>query len=286
MSDTETLPFRTRDGLTLRVRHLQPDAPSRGTILIIHGGCEHGGRYAHLMPLFLARGWSILLPDLRGHGLSEGVRTHVDHADQYLQDLQDVQREFCPTAQPRVFLGHSFGGLLAIRLAQTTGMPQALVLTAPLLGLLLPVPWWKRWIGRGLTWVVPQTRFRTHINPRNMTRDPVFLERRLADPLLLRSVTARWFFAMQDALAAAHQQAQQLACPILALQGLADRTVDPRVIGKFLDQTSSPDRELLTFPDHVHEVLQESDWESTTIRVLDWLDQRVSAATVRAMTHQ
>ncbi|MDX1970663.1 MAG: alpha/beta fold hydrolase [Planctomycetaceae bacterium] len=278
MSDAETLPFRTRDGLTLRVRHLMPSGPSRGTILIIHGGCEHGGRYGHLMPLFLERGWSILLPDLRGHGLSEGVRTHVDHADHYLQDLQDVQREFCPTAQEKVFLGHSFGGLLAIRLAQTAGMPHALVLTAPLLGLLLPVPWWKRLIGRGLTWVAPQTRFRTHINPRNMTRDPAFLERRLADPLLLRSVTARWFFAMQDAMAAAHRQAQRLSCPILALQGLADRTVDPTAIGRFLEQTSSADRELMTFPEHVHEVLQESDWESTAQHILDWLDQRLPRA--------
>lgn len=267
-------PLPLRDGTRLQVRSWRTTGTPRGTLLWIHGGCEHGGRYGHLMPLFQQAGWSIVCPDHRGHGLSDGVRTDVRQFEQYLEDLQEVQRAYFPAGQADVFLGHSFGGLLAICLAQRIAQPRALVLSAPLLGLSLPVPWWKRAMGQMLVRVAPKTRFKTHINPRNMTRDPAFLERRLADTLLIRSVTVRWFFEMQRGLRSAHQLASRLTCPILALQGLADQTVDPQALEPFLNQTGSSDREVRIFPNHVHEVLQETDWRSTTEQILGWLADR------------
>lgn len=272
MSATEST-FSTRDGVELFVRWLPATAPTRGTILWIHGGCEHGGRYAHVTDLITAAGYNILLPDHRGHGRSGGTRTDVDRYETYLQDLADLEQAYCPQGRADIVFGHSFGGLLAI-LRALQQAPRALILSAPLLELSLPVPWWKRWLGQLLIRVNPEARFRTHINPRNMTRDPQFLERRLADPLLIRSVTARWFFAMEAARAAAWRDAAHLTCPILAFQGLQDRTVNPSGISRFLDCTTSPDRTLQQFPEHVHEVLQEADWQSTTQQMLAWLPPR------------
>jgi alpha-beta hydrolase superfamily lysophospholipase len=275
----EETAWKTADGLQLHVRHYQPRTPrpQPRSLLMIHGGCEHGGRYAHVMERLVQAGWTVTLPDLRGHGMSEGERTDVTDASQYLADLTAIEREFCPGGQADVLLAHSFGGLLALRYVQTIRQPRALVLSAPLLGLLLPVPWWKDLLGRVLVQVAPTTRFRTGINPRNMTRDPEFLARRLADPLLIRSVTVRWFFAMRRLLAAVHRDAAQVRCPVLLLQGLADQTVDPQVAGAFLRRTSSPVRELIELPDHVHETLNESDWESTVALILDWLDRVLDA---------
>lgn len=273
-SPAETHEIPAADGTRLLVRYLPATAPLRGTILWIHGGCEHGGRYGHVTPLFNAAGWNVLLPDQRGHGRSAGTRTDVDSCDTYLRDLIALQQRYCPHGRADVLLGHSFGGLLAVRLAQTAGLPRALILSAPLLGLSLPVPAWKRVLGRLLLGLAPQTRFRTHIDPQNMTRDPEFLARRLSDPLLLRSVTVRWFFAMQEALRLAHLQAAEVTCPILALQGGRDRTVNPVALTEFLSACSSTDQTLFEFPQHVHEVLQESDWLETTQRILDWLATR------------
>lgn len=266
--------WQTADGLQLQVRHCQPDQPS-GTprsMLIIHGGCEHGGRYRHVLERLAAAGWTVTLPDLRGHGLSEGMRTDVVDVSQYLDDLTGIERQFCPNGAADVILAHSFGGLVAIRYAETIRQPRALVLSAPLLGLLLPVPCWKDVLGRLLLFVAPTTRFRTGIKPQNMTRDPEFLARRLADPLLIRSVTVRWFFAMRRALKAAQRDAAKILCPVLILQGLADRTVNPAAAAPFLDRIRSPVKELVELPDHVHETLNETDWEATLQRVLTWLD--------------
>lgn len=271
----EVTEFVARDGLKLFVRLWRPIVPIRGSILWVHGGCEHGGRYDHLRPLFQQAGWLVILPDHRGHGRSGGERTDVVSLEDYLNDLTDLQQQFCPGGRADVVLGHSFGGLLALRLAETTPPPKALVLTAPLLGLLHPVALWKRAIGRVLVYLAPQTRFRTRINPRNMTRDPAFLEQRLADPLLIRSVTVRWFYAMQQGLRDVWQQLDDVTCPVLVLQGLADRTVDPAAVERFVAARGQRSTRLITYPDHVHEVLQEADWPDIAATILAWLDEQV-----------
>lgn len=272
----EEMNWQTTDGLQLHVRRYQPrtTGPFR-SMLMIHGGCEHGGRYAHVMERLVAAGWTVTLPDHRGHGMSEGERTDVTDVSRYLEDLAGLEREFCPNGAADVLLAHSFGGLLALRYAQTVRQPRAMVLSAPLLGLLLPVPWWKDLLGRLLIGVAPKTRFRTGINPHNMTRDPAFLARRLADPLLIRSITVRWFYAMRRALAAVHRDAASVRCPLLVLQGLQDRTVDAAVLKPFLARVSSADCELIELPDHVHETFNEVDWPQTVDRILTWLDRIV-----------
>jgi lysophospholipase len=274
--------WRTADGLQLHVRRYQPRvAPVLPrSMLVIHGGCEHGGRYAHVMERLVAAGWTVTLPDLRGHGMSEGERTDVADASQYLTELTAIERDYCPNGRADVILAHSFGGLLALRYAQTVRQPQAMVLSAPLLGLSLPVPWWKDLLGRLLVGIAPTTRFRTGINPHNMTRDPDFLARRLADPLLIRSVTARWFFAMRRLLRDVHRDAATIRCPLLILQGTADRTVNPQAARPFLERTGSPVRELIELPDHVHETLNEGDWEATLALILDWLDRVLAAPSI------
>ena len=46
---------------------------------------------------------------------------------------------------------------------------------------------------------VPEARFRNGLDPRNMTRDAGFARERREDPLIVRTVTASWFFAMETA---------------------------------------------------------------------------------------
>lgn len=265
----------TPDGVKLSIRIWRPVGLIRGSLLMIHGGCEHGGRYDHLRSQFQDAGWLVILPDHRGHGLSGGNRTDVRTCQEYLDDLLMIQAKFCPGGRADALLGHSFGGLLALRLAEITQSPQAIVLSAPLLRLLHPVPKWKRWVGRVLLAIAPQTRFRTHINPRNMTRDSAFLEKRLADPLLLRSVTVRWFFAMQQELLLVWQHLDQVTCPVLILQGLADRTVDPTAVREFVQARDQRPTQCIEYPEHVHELLQESDWEQTATTILEWLNTQV-----------
>ncbi len=265
----------TTDGLRLHVRIYTPDKFDRGTILFIHGGGDHGGRYLHVAERLGQRGWRSILPDHRGHGESPGERWDIDRCDTYFADLDRVLDASQQPKEQTVLLGHSFGGLLAARWAELSPSPRAAVLTSPLLGLALKVSLWKRWLGRFLLLVAPKTRFRSGLDPKNMMHDPERLAQRRADPYLQKHLTARWFFAMQEGIAAARRDAAAVVCPLLVLQGADDRTVEPDASREWINRTSSVDRAFHEFPGHVHELLNEADWAETTDLIADWLERHV-----------
>jgi alpha-beta hydrolase superfamily lysophospholipase len=269
----ETIRQTLPDGTQLHVRVWTPThSRADRTVLWIHGGCEHGGRYDHVATRWAERGWRLILPDHRGHGLSDGVRTDVLTFEQYLEDLQTVLKVHAPNGRADLWVGHSMGGLLAARLAQTTPPPRGVILSSPLLGLLIRVPLWKWCLGQLLVSFVPTLRFRTGLDPHNMTRDEVFLERRRVDPDLQRTVTARWFFALQAMLRKVQRDAARVQCPLLLLQGLADRTVDPQAARDWLRRTSAIRRELIEYPECVHELLNDTCWPEVTETMLDWAE--------------
>jgi lysophospholipase len=102
------------------------------------------------------------------------------------------------------------------------------------------------------------------------------LERRLNDALMQRSVTARWFFAMRAGLQSAWKAAGQLKTPILILQAGADEIVDPKASELWLRKVASQDTAFHSFPEHLHEILNEPDWPNTVSLISQWLGQRIT----------
>lgn len=276
------LPCETRlltaaDGVSLFVRKYPPiDAPDHRTVLWCHGMGEHGGRHHHVVAELLSRDWRVIIPDLRGLGRSGGIRSDVARFEVYLQDLDQIVEEFQLDPRRTVLFGHSFGGLVMTRYAETRPRGWAgLSMSAPLLGLAVPIPAWKWWLGRMLRLVAPGTHLKTGIRESNLTADPEFLSRRRADPLIHRSVTVRWFFAMRSALWAAHHDARKLTLPILVLQGTGDETTDPRVPAKWLKHVASQDVQLIEYPRGLHEMLHDADWLTVCTDWLNWLDEHL-----------
>jgi lysophospholipase len=262
-------------GTRLYVRDNRPrSANASRTFLCVHGLGEHGGRYEHFAEWLVERGCRVVMADLRGHGRSAGTRTHVSSFEEYLLDLGIVWKHFQLESASTILFGHSMGGLIAVRAVQTGSVsPAALVITSPLLGLKLKVNPIKKLLGQFLVQILPKTRFRNGLDPRNMTRDARFAEERRNDPLIVRTVTASWFFAMQRAILLANRDAEKIAVPILAFRGMADETTDGDVLSTWLTKTRSPSAELISLPMHVHEVFHESDWCESMERMVQWLDQ-------------
>ncbi|MEW4527588.1 lysophospholipase [Maioricimonas sp. JC845] len=277
--DLQTVTVTDADGTTdLFVRIYGDKKQLQRTLVIIHGAGEHGGRYDHFAGRILGAGWRVLALDLRGHGQSGGVPTHVEQFEHYLRDLDTIWNHFQLDPESTAVFGHSMGGLVSVRYAETR--PQnmsALVLSAPLLGLAVKVPLLKEALGRICALVAPRTRFLTEIQPDQLTRNPEALERRDQDPFSNRTVTAAWYFQMIDAMYQAWHDADRIHCPLLLLQGQADEIVDPNAaIGWWL-RLASTDRTLQLFPEHLHELINEPDWEQTATRILEWLDARMPA---------
>lgn len=267
----------TTDGIRLSVREYLPDVgAARRTLMVVHGACEHGGRYAEFSQAATDRGWRVLIPDHRGHGLSTGIRVHVGTFDEYLDDLRLVCRHFSLAEQQSAVVGHSMGCLIVARLLECPGdYFAAACLLSPYFGLLIPVDRLTLIVGRILATVWPWYRFRSRVRAVDLSQDQEYLEKRKQDTLIQRAVTARWFFAVQHAVRQVHDDGARFRLPLLIIQGDQDHVIDPIATRQWFQIAGSQDKTLDMLPGHLHELLQEPDRGQTTQRILDWLDERV-----------
>jgi lysophospholipase len=263
----------------LYIRQFEPVRSSQErTLVIVHGAGEHGGRYLHLAERAVREGWSVIAGDLRGHGRSGGLPAHVRSLDDYLGDLDRIWSHFRLDPGSTAVFAHSLGGLVAIRYAQTRpGRMRAMVLSAPLLGLRVPVRALTRTLGRLCLLMAPTARFNTTVRLSQITRSDDVLARRESDPLVCRSVTASWYFGVLKGLRAAHKEAARFTVPLLILQGDADQIVCLGRTRNWLSRVSSTDATLRMLPEHLHEVIHEPGWEQLIADTLQWLDRRLAA---------
>ena len=265
-----------RDGVDLFVRRYSPDQPDPDRVLYwVHGIGEHGARHEHIAGEMARRGWTMIVPDLRGHGQSTGIPTHVRSFDDYINDIQEIWQRLDLNSAPPVLLGHSMGGLVVVRAVQEGRIaPSALVVSSPLLGLKLNVNPIKELLGRLIVPFYPAMRFSNGIDAANMTRDSGFASLRRSDTLINKTVTAGWFFAMKEALVTAERDVCRISLPVFALQGADDRTTDPAALADWWNRIPSTGKELVILPGHLHELFFEPDWSDTLNRILDWLERR------------
>ena len=200
----------------------------------------------------------------------------VNRFSDFLDDLDVLRRELQLAPKSLALLAHSHGGLISVRYLQTRpDTAAAAVLCSPLLGLLVRVPTAKMWLGRFLAMIWPKTRFRTHVNPIDLSHDQEYLARRKADPQIHRFVSVGWYVQAEQAILQAHAAASAFNSPTLILQGTDDRVVDPLATQRFAETVSSPDKSLVMLADHLHELFFEPDSAVTVARILDWLERRV-----------
>jgi lipase len=99
----------------------EPDAP---VVVCLHGIYAHGRRFRRLAEERLAERFRVVAPDLRGHGRSEWEPPW--DLDTHVTDLMET------IAEPADWIGHSFGGRLALELsARSPERVKRLVLLDP-----------------------------------------------------------------------------------------------------------------------------------------------------------
>ena len=269
--------IKTSDGIDLFVRCYSPDElVFQNTLYWVHGLGEHGGRHEHIAKALTQQGWRMIVADLRGHGKSRGKRTYVKSFDDFVSDISLIWQRLQLDRHPTVLFGHSMGGLVVIRTVQSQQIrPRALILSAPLLGLKLTVNPLTVLLGKLLVRFFPAARFSNGIDPANMTHDPEFASIRRADPLINKTVTAGWFFAMKDALKVANRDASRIQLPTLAFQGTLDQTTDADALSAWWQRIGSQDKTRIDLEGHFHELFFEPDWRSTADQMIEWLNERM-----------
>lgn len=112
----DTQPYLARDGTELAVRIYGDAGADQPLVVMLHGSGWHGMQFDGLATALSSQA-RILVPDLRGHGISPKRRGDVDYIGQMEDDLADLINIYARPTQKIVLLGHSSGGGLVVRFA-------------------------------------------------------------------------------------------------------------------------------------------------------------------------
>lgn len=253
----------------IRYRRWYPegDGSPQQLVVLAHGYAEHSGRYDHVARALTERGALVVAPDHLGHGHSDGERVLIHDLDEVADDLhavvQAVREEHPGLAT--TLLGHSLGGLVAVRYVQRHGETlRGLVLSGPVLG----------------DWAAARALLEaeeipdTPIDPATLSRDPAVGEAYAEDPLVYRGPFKRTTLqAIVAALEAASQAADAVTLPVLYLHGGDDALVPPEPSLLAVQQLASQDLDVRVLEGARHEVLNETDRERTITAIADFVDR-------------
>ncbi|HYU41833.1 MAG TPA: alpha/beta hydrolase [Vicinamibacteria bacterium] len=270
---------RAPGGPALFGQSWRPRTP-RAAILIVHGLAEHSERYAATAAALADAGFAVHAVDYRGHGKSEGGRVHVDRIEDYVADVRAALQEVrCrPPAQPLFILGHSQGGLVALKLAlEDPGLLDGLVVTSPFLAVhpsSRPSAFIRALAGVMLR-VAPRVPMPTHIDVRVLSRDPAVGEAYARDPLVSHAVSAGWLRAIGRAQHEVRAGAPRLRVPTLLMASGDDRLVDAEAARQFARAASPGVVEFVWWDGFFHEMLNDAGREEVRARIVTWINAAI-----------
>lgn len=274
--------FTAADNLRLYGQQFTPNGAPLATVGIIHGFCEHSGRYLPLIRKLVDAGFAVHAFDYRGHGQADGRRGHVDAFGDYLGDLDRFVariRSLEGGAGGRLFLlGHSLGGLiLASWLLERAEQDLAgAIFASPYLELAFQPPWYKLAAARVLGRVIPFLPLPNGLTSDQLTADPEMRQAVDRDPLYNHTVTPRWFEETASAQVQVQQRAGEIQVPALVMVAEADPIASPVATTRFAEALGSRDRTVLSYPGSHHEIFNEIPEirERAMSDVVAWLGAR------------
>jgi alpha-beta hydrolase superfamily lysophospholipase len=267
--------FAARDGLQLYHEVWPGRTPVRGTVAILHGYGDHGGRFQNPVSVLTAHGFDVATFDYRGHGQAGGRRGHVDHFSDYLDDVaRCLELARARNDRPLFLLGHSFGGLITARyVVERTPDTRGVVLSSPFFGLALKVPGFKVALARALSRYMPRLTMKNGVDPALLSRNPDVGEAYTRDHFVHHVATARWFTETVEAQARALTDAGQITLPVLMLVGDADGIAAPEASRRFFERLGSADKALKVYAGGYHELMNDTVKERVLADVVEWLEQ-------------
>lgn len=261
----------------------EPGAPRPG-VLLCHGFASCLKEWAEFPERLAAAGYAVLAFDFRGHGRSDGARTHVTA----VSHLDDTQRALdVLLARPEVdgrfaLVGHSLGTAAVLRTLGTEagGKAAAAVLFAPPNRIRQDVGL-AEWLGYALASRVAKVvldTVGTHLYvPYRVTEADIFLDpeaqaRAKADGILARQITLNnydYMMAEQDnAAAAAHVQV-----PVRLVVGGQDKVIAVAHSRQVYDAVPTEAKSWIEIPDSGHSLLGDRSRDLAADAGLTWLQE-------------
>ena len=274
--------FTGAGGARLRAALLPASGRARGSVVLSGGRTEPIEKYFEVAAELAARGFTVLVHDWRGQGLShrlltERLKGHARGYDDFLTDYAALIEAFeARLPKPWVAMGHSMGGCLtALAIAKGEDRFAAVVLSAPMFAIFTPPvgPALARLMAGAMSGVglggalvagaklaPPPAGFEDNL----LTHDPRRYARNVDEvvqhpDLALGSPTWGWLsFAFAATGELRHGDGPpRVKTPVTVVGAGADQIVDTRVLRQVTARF--PHGRYLEIPGAYHEILQETD---------------------------
>jgi acylglycerol lipase len=263
----------TLDGLKLHLRTWAPDSSPKAVVCLVHGLGEHSGRYDHVAARLKKSGYATFAIDLRGHGMSEGRRGHASSYTVLMDDLFlliEKVKEHHPDC-PVFLYGHSLGGNLVIHYALRR-LPKlaGIIASSPLIRTATRPPRWKMKLLHFANRLLPTFSVSTELDPTALSRNEQTVKTYREDPLVHDRVSARLAIDMMRGGRWSMARAADFPCPLLLMQGSADRITSSKASHEFALRVG--DRcTFKSWKDCFHELHNEPEQDQILAYALNWM---------------
>lgn len=209
-----------------------------GAVTVLHDAGDTGARYKALASDLAERGWAVALPDLRGHGLTEGPRGHSNGLKEVCRDIQEIQDHLAyrMPEEPKVLVGVGLGANYAATYAlEHPGILSGLVLIGPLHEPRFQRPVPPKGLAKFFKKITPESEGSTGFGPDDLTSAAAQATAWSADEQTHGIITQR---AIDEAERSAREHLPRVAeagIPVLVIHGeddpLSDRGASEAMAG-------------------------------------------------------
>ncbi len=214
----------------LHVLELASYGEPRGGATLLHDAGDHGARYEDFAHVLAQDGWAVALPDLRGHGRSEGERGHSFGFREVERDVDAIldHLAYRMPEGPQILIGQGLGGLQALAYGiERPGRVAALVLLSPLLEPRFQAPEKKGGLKGMFQKLGPKSPGALAWTPEMRTSEPKEQANLARDSAVHDAITLRGIEAFHEALQRVASGLDRLSVPVLVLHGANDPIASP-----------------------------------------------------------
>lgn len=268
-------------GVQLAAAGWIPDEP-RAIALIAHGHAEHLGRYGHVVASLVSSGFAVYGLDHRGHGRSTGTRALITDFDRIADDLHilSIHASSKFPQLPVVLIGHSMGGLIALRYALKYQQElAALVTSGPAVIINDGVSPIAEFVGTTIGRIAPKAPLpRFDKGGCGLSTEQFICEQFRIDHRNWHGDTRLGTVAaMLDAADDTRQRVGEIRIPLLAMHGAADTTTFPRGSQLLHDGAASEDKTIIMWEGRRHEIFNSPGRDEVMDTMLGWLAERTTS---------
>ena len=221
-----------KDGNKLKFYSWIPNKKIKLAIGIIHGLGEHSSRYNEFADFFCNKGFGVYSIDLRGHGLSEGKRGHINNFNLLIDDSEEmfIQIRKRNLDIPIIMFGHSLGGCIALNyLCQKKNKEIKLaIVSSPWLKTVIKPPKFLLIIQKLLCRIFPSLTLSNRLNPKDLTKNIPTVNKYKMDPLVHDKISLKMFSEVNKSIKKIEKESKDINVPVLLIHGKKDNIISYR----------------------------------------------------------